>query len=143
MGQLADALGIGASISYNGKTYQIAPWTFEIQGKYERYLEEQAILAVRRNKHMLPEDEYGSALKGVMQDIAAGEYSFGSDLLARSLKKLPHITYLIYLCLEVNHPDISLKLVQDMVKEKIEEFIEKMDLLNNDPNSTSLAAGGK
>jgi len=133
MGTTADALGLGPQFEFEGTTYTLAPWTYAVQAKFERYLEDQAVQAVKRMS--LPEDERRDLIKEVYRDIAAGSYSFGSELVAQALRSLKHLKHLFFLALQVNHPGVTKDLVEKMFEQQLEELLQKMTQANADPTT--------
>lgn len=138
MGEHAKALGLGAQFEWQGQTWHLSPWSFGIQGQYEKYLEDQAIQAVRRQSRYLSAEEYQDLLQKTIQDIAAGVYSFGSKVVQESLKSLNNFQHIVLLCLKKNHPKVTKEEVQDIVKEMGEELMEKMTMANSDPTPDPL-----
>jgi hypothetical protein len=140
MGDVAQALAIGARIEYQGKTYTISPWTYKIQGQYERYLEQEAIKAARRISAVLPADEGELVLKAALRDVAAGAYTFGSPLVGQSLQSLKHLKQLLLMMLLENHPEATMDLVEGLVKDKLAEVMESMTRVNDDPKDPPTAS---
>jgi hypothetical protein len=131
MGETADALGLGPTFEFEGTTYTLSPWTYAVQAQFERYLEAQAVAAVKRMD--LPDDERRDLLKDVYRDIAAGSYSFGSELVAQALRSLKHLKHLFLLALKVHHPGVTKDLVERMFERQLEELLQKMTSANADP----------
>lgn len=138
MAEIARSLGLGSSFEHGGKSYTCAPWTFKIQGEFEKYLEEFAIQKVRQIKPSLTDDEYRNLVTSVHKDIASGQYSFGGELVSKSLGTLVHFRVLFFLCLRVNHPEVNMTFVDELLKTRLEEMMEKVSEANSDPNPASL-----
>lgn len=138
MAEISKSLGLGSIFEYQGKTYTCSPWTFKIQGEFERYLEEHAIQKVKLMKPSLNEEEYRSLVSSVHKDIASGAYSFGGEAVSKSISTMVHFRVLLLLCLRVNHKEITMTIVDDLVKERLEEMMAKVSEANSDPNIESL-----
>lgn len=138
MAEISKSLGLGSVFEHDGKTYTCSPWTFKIQGEFERYLEDNAIQKAKLMKPNLSETEYKNLLAGVHKDIASGQYSFGSETVSKALSTLVHFRVLFFLCLRVNHPEITMQFVDDLLKTRLEEMMEKVTEANLDPNPKSL-----
>jgi len=136
--EISKSLGLGSVFEHDGKTYTCSPWTFKIQGEFERYLEDNAIQKAKLMKPNLSETEYKNLLAGVHKDIASGQYSFGSETVSKALSTLVHFRVLFFLCLRVNHPEITMQFVDDLLKTRLEEMMEKVTEANLDPNPKSL-----
>lgn len=138
MAEISKSLGLGSVFEHDGKTYTCSPWTFRIQGEFERYLEDNAIQKVKLMKPNLTDDEYKNLITSVHKDIASGQYSFGSELVSKAISTLVHFRVLFFLCLRVNHPEVNMAFVDDLLKSRLEEMMEKVSEANSDPNPKSL-----
>lgn len=138
MAEISKSLGLGSVFEHEGKTYTCSPWTFRIQGEFERYLEDNAIQKVKLMKPNLTEEEYKSLVASVHKDIASGQYSFGSETVSKAISTLVHFRVLFFLCLRVNHPEVNMQFVDELLKNRLEEMMEKVSEANHDPNPKSL-----
>lgn len=138
MAEISKSLGLGSVFEHDGKTYNCSPWTFKIQGEFERYLEDFAIQKVRLMKPSLTDEEYKSLVSSVHKDIASGQYSFGGETVSKAIGTLVHFRVLFFLCLRVNHPEVSMAFVDELLKNRLEEMMEKVSEANLDPNPKSL-----
>lgn len=137
MGEINRALGRGSSIEFKGKTYSLSPWTYGIQGDFEKHMEGEAIKSAKKMRPYLAREEYMELLKEVQRDITCGVYSFGSQTLGKALDSLPHFKVLLLLMLTVSQPDTTMALVDDLVNEKLEEVMQKMTEANADPSKAT------
>lgn len=135
MGKVAAALGMGTKLTHKGVEYTLSPWTYEVQGKFERYLEDYVLQVHRRMKPYMSEDEYRDELKKIRWEIASGEYTFGGDNVAKALGALPHLTHLLYLMLKGAHPEATPALAAEIVEGQMEEVMAKMADANADPST--------
>lgn len=140
MGEINTALGGGSEFEYEGKVYKISPWSYKIQGEFERYLEREAYQSLSRLRSLIGEEDYKDQLNRLNRDITGGVYSFGSDVVARALSNTKHLTYLLFLQLKPSHRDITLEKVDEMVKKQLEEIVLKMGEANADPTQTPTEA---
>lgn len=138
MAEIAKSLGLGSTFEHEGKSYTCSPWTFKIQGEFERYLEDFAIQKVRLMKPNLTDEEYKSLVASVHKDIASGQYSFGGETVAKAIGTLVHFRVLFFFCLRVNHPEVTMQFVDELLKGRLEEMMEKISEANSDPNPKSL-----
>lgn len=139
MGQIAQALGQGPTLQYDGQTYTLAPWSYDIQARFERYLEAEATLAARRMAEHLPLEEAKQLLKDVHRDVTAGLYTFGTETVAEALKSLRHLQYLLWLTLLPNHPEVKLDTARKMMDEQLEQVMQAMSDANADPTKAKTA----
>ena len=133
MGIVAASLGIGVEFQYKDKTYRLCPWTYELQGIYERYLEREVTDAAKRMCEQLDRDDGRQLLKDVAKDIGQGLYTFGGDEVQRSLESPKHITKLLHIMLQQDDPSIRYDLVREMVTTSLPEIMEKIASANVDP----------
>lgn len=135
MGQVSAALAQGSNITFEGKEYVLSPWTYNIQAEFERYLEDYVIQVYKRLAPVMTPDERREELKRIRQEIASGEYTFGSELVAKALTSLPHLKHLLFLMLRAKQPDVTPDLVGRMVDAQHEEVMAKMAEANVDPSN--------
>ena len=107
MGEISRALAQGTEFTFDNRTYVLSPWTYEIQGKFERYIEGQAIDAARRLGARCTPEERKEMMAQVSRDVVAGLYTFGSSLVLESLQVPQHVQYLFFLGLKKNHPELT------------------------------------
>lgn len=134
MAEISKALGLGSSFTHEGKTYTCSPWTYKIQGEFERYLEDHAIRTAKRMRQYLNQEEYSDLIAKTQKDIAEGYYAFGASPCMRAMQTLTHFKKILQLCLIVNHPDIDMEFVDELVQNRLEEMMSKVGEANNDPN---------
>lgn len=137
MGKVAAALGLGSSLTYKDKVYNISPWTYRIQGEFEKYLERTMMETYKLMAPYMSEQERKEELGKIRKEIVSGEYTFGSDTVAKALGSLPHLTYLLYLMMRVNHPEITVDLAGEIVQAQMGEVMDKMAEANADPSTTT------
>lgn len=142
MGKVAAALGLGTSFEVNGKTYSLSPWTYKIQGEFEKYLERKAVEAFQAVAPLMTPEERAHELKALRQEITGGEYSFGSDAVAKALNSVVHLTYLFYLMLRPNHPEMTLELAGELVSANMADAMAKIAEANADPSTATQESPG-
>lgn len=85
----SDALGGSSAktewVDNTGKKYSVELLTLANQSKFERFLERDAVRAIKNVKEELGEEEYLLALDRCLEAIAEGKYSFGGQDAQRSL----------------------------------------------------------
>lgn len=136
MGDVNRAFGGGSELEFEGKKYTLSPWTYKIQGAYERHLENEAFKALKKIKHLLPPDDYQEQLRRYQQDVAIGVYSFGSDYVYKSWQYLPNFKQLVFLMIQPNHPEVTKEFVDQMIDKQYEEIVMKVGEANADPTSS-------
>ena len=134
MAEISKALGLGSTFDFNGKTYTCSPWTYRIQGEFERYLEDHAMKTVNKMRQYLTESEYGELVTKTHKDIAEGYYAFGSEPCMRAMQTLTHFKKVLHICLLPKHPDIDMNTVDELVQNRLEEMMAKVGEANSDPN---------
>ncbi len=134
MGQISKALGMGSEFKFEDKIYKLSPWNYGIQGKFEVYLEREAVGAIQRLKDLLPGTEYREQLETVVKDVAAGVYSFGTETVAKALQSLKHLKQLLLLMLTENDTSVTSELVNRMCDTKLEDVMRAMTTANLTPD---------
>lgn len=126
-------LGMGTEIEFEGRTYRMAPLTFELQAKYVAWLKRQAVEAIRQQRSYLTEEEYDKKMDRVDRNIAAGVYGFGSDLCIQSVKGPDGLKELVRLTLGKNHPEVDHEFVDRLFETKVKEAAAALQRANADP----------
>jgi len=134
MGVVSALTASPVKYTYDGKEYEVSPWTIEIMGAYERYLEKKAFDAFDKVSSRLSGNLAERALSTLMQDITAGVYTFGTPVVGKSLQSPENVKYIFFLCLKKNHSDIEMELVRKMAEKDYEGMLRVMNQANADPN---------
>jgi hypothetical protein len=137
MGQTATTLGIGPTLEFEGKHYRVSPLTWELQAKFETWLEKRALDKVRQHRNTLPAAEYDTLLKSVMRDIAAGVYSFGGEMSVRASQSIPGAKHLLYLELNKCHPEVDEEFTDRIFQAKLEAVTQALTVANADPKAST------
>jgi flagellar motor switch protein FliG len=140
MGEISRALGNGSTLQFRGKTYRLAPWSYDIQAEFEQHLEQKAWETYLRATKCLPKEEVDALRAQTSRDITAGVYSFGAQVSVTSLSALPHLKHLVWMLLEREHPEVTPMLVQEMLQEDQAEVFRAIDEANADPFGKKPAA---
>lgn len=140
MGKTAAALGQGTTMVHNGKTYYLSPWTYKIQGTFERYIEAEVRQAYKEMAPFMTADERKEELAKIRKEIATGVYTFGSTEMAECLQSLRHLKYLLFLMLQPNHPEMTVELASEITDAQMEEVMAAMAQANADPSSGAAAS---
>lgn len=145
MGAVAQALAQPVPFEFEGKSYQVSPWTFEIQGLFERYLEREAIAACDRNARYLSPEMHQRVLQGVLQDIGSQQYTWGTERVGKALDSAKNVKYIFWLCLKKFDQSVTQDLVERMSKEHYIDMVRSMNLANgatpvpnDEPGSTTM-----
>lgn len=130
MGAVAQALGQGSTLEYAGKSWKLSPWTYEIQGRFEEFLEDQALRRLQRQTALMPPTEAAEYRKAHWEMLATRSCSFGSLMLWEALKVRDNIAHLLWLQLQANHPEASVELAREMCDEMPDKVMEAMTAAN-------------
>lgn len=141
MGQISQALALGVQVECGGQVYTVHPWTYRIQGEFERYLEREAAESVRRMPG-LDAKERAELLYRVHQDTVKGLYSFGGELVQQALDAPRHLCHLLWLCLRPSHPDLTPDKVRDLFEAEPAKFLQAVNEANADPTRRSTGSDG-
>ncbi len=136
MGDTNKALGGGSQLEFDGKTYTVSPWTYDIQKKFEQYMEKEAFASLKRMRPNLNDEEWRDQLSLLNENITIGVYSFTSGRVAKALTHIPHQKYLLYLCLVPNHPDVTRETAGKMIDKILDDVFIAMGDANADPTNS-------
>lgn len=136
MGQIARSLGTPKTFEFEGKSYKISPWTYDILARFEDYLETDALRNMKKMRPYLTDEEYKDLAHKTRQDLDSDRYTFGGEAIKEQLKSTSHLKVLTLFCLQIEHPQLDLNFFKEVEKEpeKFQELIELMFEANADPN---------
>lgn len=125
MGFLSKALGMGSTFEHKGQTYRMSGLSLGIQAQFELYYEGVVIAKAKSLRSHFTPAELADAdpVAAVVRDISAGMYTFGSRACSEALKLPQHITYLMYLMIHENHPEVTFARVQEMFSDNFDAAI--------------------
>lgn len=139
MSEIAATLGIGHEFTFEGKTYKIAPRDFEIEGYFEVWLEDQALLKLQRHRERFSPAEYGIQLDGWRHDCAANIYAFGGLVAWKALCSEPGQKYMALMQIQKASGG-SKVVIQELIDriwddpEALKEFKAVQERADADPN---------
>lgn len=144
MGATAKALGMGAQLEFEGKTYTLSGYTEGVKALYELYLERHAMSKARKLRdYVSPVDlAEKDPVDGARRDITIGFYSFGTKAFRDSLQSMTHLKTMILFQLQENHPEVTAAMVERMFEKALDDVIFAYQEADNDPNGKTPAASG-
>lgn len=92
----ADMLSIATEIEHEGVTYALRPPTQLEQGKFQRWLEQEARESVERATY-LSDEARAQATAQITRDIASGAYEWGGEISVKRLSTVSGVSKLIQL----------------------------------------------
>lgn len=130
-------LGMGSEIEFEGKTWRMAPFTYEIQALYSAWLKKRAVMGVKEQRAYLSDEEYNAKMDKVDQNIAAGVYGFGGEVCVKSSQSMDGLKELLYITLHKNHPDVDRAFIDRLFMDKLiqAEALAAIQRANSDPLS--------
>lgn len=135
MGNIGKALGQPAEFQFEGKTYKLSPWTFNVLGKYESFLEDQALRKVHRLAKTIGPMEYQEALDRVLEKISLNQYSYGSPLFGQSFQVVDNLKRILCYSIQENHPEVGMEFTKRLLDSKEgAHLLNLMADVNKDPN---------
>lgn len=84
MSDTARLLGLPVEWEFEGQTYRLGPRDLQTEGLFSRWVEEQALLAIQRDREHVTVAEYELALNARTRDIASQLYEWGELLCWRA-----------------------------------------------------------
>ncbi len=141
MGEVSKALALEESFEYQGKTYKLAPMTFEVIGLWEMWLKQRADRDLQLSRRWLPPADYAEHLSVLMQDKAAGRYDFFSAVSAAAQQGWEGKIELVAIRLAEAANDLDAaaarKLAREIHESDLEKWAEiqaKQAEMDSDPN---------
>lgn len=123
----SDALGgSGAKIEWTdakGKVYEVSLLTLEKQSAYERWLEREAIKAIKNVRDLLDKEEYEVALIKNLEDISSGRYVFGGEDAQNSLTSFKGMCAMISILFGISSEDAITLVKENLDLPKVIENI--------------------
>jgi len=142
MGEVAKALAQEGSFEWQGKTYRLAPLTYEAIALWEEYLAGRAWRELERARRHLSPQEYEAQARGFREDAVAGAFSFFSRASAQAQLSWEGLIEMAAVRVIVAQPDLdpaeARKLVRTIHEHDLEKWAElkrKMDEQDDDPNA--------
>ena len=156
MSDFAKALGLEEEIEHAGATYKLAPLkNVVVVGDFEVFMEDTATDILERRRAKLSPADYDRKSSKLIQDIAAGEYSFFSDASQTAVMRSAIDpsnkagVELLYLRLREGNPNrdgITRQLARDIAMGNMDKILSRMRInMEPDPNdqAPATAAGGE
>lgn len=132
MGDVAKAAGVGHSIEFRGKKYELKPETPEMIGRFEVWLEGRALAAAKRIGRQLSPAEARQLMRDTARDVACDVYGYGSEQYAESSRKMAGFRHRLLLSIQAGDPSADEALIAAMTDDKNdpETFAECVRLMN-------------
>lgn len=127
---VSDVIGThGAPIEWTdsqGKKYQLSLINLKSQSKIERYIEQDAIEALKSHRELIGEEEYGIQLSRVLRDITQGRYSFGGEFCQDALETVKGVSAMVAVIFNVDRDEaMSLIVTEPEVRQVVEMVTER------------------
>lgn len=127
---VSDVIGThGAPIEWTdsqGKKYQLSLINLKSQSKIERYIEQDAIEALKSHRELIGEEEYGIQLSRVLRDITQGRYSFGGEFCQDALETVKGVSAMVAVIFNVDRDEaMSLIVTEPEVRQVVEMITER------------------
>jgi hypothetical protein len=133
VGDVARALGKGATYTFEGTAYTLCGWTYGVQEVYERYLEGLVWEGARRRAGSMPEAQADRHLATVGADIDLGLYSHDGERHRQSLSVEDNVKAFVLFQLQESGVAADTSLVARMVKADGKGLREAMERAVADP----------
>ncbi len=149
MGEISKTLALEETFDYEGKSYKLAPMTYEVMGLWEMHLKRRADLDLLLSKKWLPADEYLEQAAAHRADKAAGKYDFFSPIsqaAAESWEGRIELSAIRVAEAKANglDPAAARKLVREVLEhsaEKWKELQDRLEGMDADPNRPAPQTG--
>lgn len=129
---IADLLGLGRNITFEGTTYTLRKPTLLQEARFSRRLEQRAMDAVARQTG-IPDEDRDKLIRAVTRDIAAGYWEVDSPGYVEALSTPDGMAHMLYLTLSADHPDVTEERARDLVGHAMKEISVVLMASNPDP----------
>jgi len=135
VGNVASSLAVPVTFSVGDRELQVSPWVLEIQALFERYLEKEVLDGFHRTQHLMDPDQADKVAAKLASDVGLGKYTFGTEAVGEALRSKKHLSYLFFLSVKKNHPDVQLSHVAQWASDRDtwDRMVQAMNLANFDP----------
>lgn len=134
MSELSRALGTPETITHKGKSYQLSALEVDVICAFEQWLMEKACEKAERLKHKYGQPWLDKQISQIVQDAAGGAYDFFSEAGDKARRSIDGVKKLAYLRMKRCNSSISEDDVEEILTDRINEVIAKMNAMDNDPN---------
>ena len=145
MAEAAKALGKAGSFVFQGKTYRLSPFNYDMVAMFELWLEQRAWDSVERTRHLTSEEVYERRLEAMAKLIASGHFAFGGQAAAEAAKSLPGQKRILFLMLTAcpDNEDVTEELVDRILQANMANVMSLVNEANADPNGAcpTMASG--
>lgn len=127
---VSDVIGThGAPIEWTdskGKKYQLSLINLKSQSKIERFIEQDAIEALKAHRELIGDEEYGIQLSRVIRDITQGRYSFGGEFCQDALETVKGVSAMVAVIFNVDRDEaMSLIATEPEIRQVVEMVAER------------------
>jgi len=134
MTNLPDMAGAAAEIQLNGSTYRMRPLTIDDFAEFERWVDDAPIRQAARNLDSLTPDQQMKFLQQA-QDAATAALLESpdkrQDRITSQMTSITGISFLIWLSLRREQPELSLEAVSQMLTlDKLPYVQQRLDAIN-------------
>ncbi len=134
MSNLPDMAGAAAEIELDGKTYLMRPLSIDEFAQFERWVDDAPIRQAARNLDGLPLDLQTKMLQQAQEAASAASEVDSVKRQARIISQMMSmsgISYLIWLSLRREQPDLTLETVSQMLTmDKLPYVQQRLDEIN-------------
>jgi hypothetical protein len=107
------ALGIGNSVTIDGVRYLLSPFTWEMHGRFEEWLKDEAWKEVESQKERCDPMTYKRRHDAVTALITSKHFKKGGEGFDMALRSVEGRIYQVYLMLQPNNPQVTVGMVEN------------------------------
>jgi hypothetical protein len=134
MTSIADLLGVGSEITFEGVTYKLTRPTLLEQAKFSQWLRDRAKAEAARGD--VPEDAREGLYRAAIRDVAEGYYDVDSPGYVVALQRPSGLAKLLHIILQRDHPTLDEGTVQRMMEDGLkEQFVAIVAAETDDPKA--------
>lgn len=136
---MANALGVGHQIEFEGKTYTLAPFSFRLIAHFEQWVKQMAWAEVEEDRILVEQgvispDVYQARHAEISSLIASKQHRKGGKLFAGMLGTIAGQIRMAYLMLWDNDKSVTPAMVERLFEQRFTELMSRIKDMVEDPN---------
>lgn len=136
MTSIADLLGVGSELTFEGKQYAMRRPSLVEQAKFSQWLRDRAKEEAGRGD--VPEETREGLYRAAIRDVAEGYYDVDGPGYVVALQRPSGLAKMLHIIFQTDHPGTTEEQVQRMMEDGLkEQFVKIVAAEQDDPKVLS------
>lgn len=141
MSEVQKALGVGSTITIEGKNYEFVPFKWKLKARFQDWVHGQAWRKVEKTKAFTDPVTYKERYDAMTALIGSEYYHAGNPGFQMALQSLEGQIYRTFLQLQPKNPNVTLEQVESWFESNYDtEILARIAEMDRDPNAEKVAA---